>query len=71
MDKLIDQGIDICLEEFKKETNKKKIQEEILDPIIKYIGEQLWPYIMYSVMFISILLLLIFYTLYTVHKKIV
>ena len=71
MEKLIDQGIDICLEEFKKETNKKKVEEEILDPIIKYIGEQLWPYIMYSVIFISIVLLLFVYTLYTVHKKII
>ena len=68
MDKIIDQGIDICVEEFQKETNQTKVKENILDPIIKYIGEQLWPYIMYSIIFISILLLLLFYIIYRVHK---
>lgn len=70
MERIIDQGIDICVEEFQKEANRKKLEENVLDPVIKYIGEQLWPYIMYSIIFISILLLLLFYTLYTVHKKI-
>lgn len=71
MERIIDQGIDICVEEFQKEANRKKLEENLLDPVIKYIGEQLWPYIMYSIIFISILLLLLFYTLYTVHKKII
>jgi hypothetical protein len=69
MEKIIDQGIDICLEEFQKDANKKRVQENLLDPVIKYIGEQLWPYIMYSIIFISLLLLLLFYIIYIVHTK--
>ena len=69
MEKIIDQGIDICIEEFQKEQNKQKFENDILNPIIKYIGERLWPYIMYSVIFISILLLLLFYIIFIIRKN--
>jgi len=69
MERIIDQGIDICIDEFKKESNQRKVQDNILDPVIKYIGGRLWPYIMYSIIFISTLLLLLFYIIYIVHKK--
>ena len=70
MDKIIDQGIDICIEEFQKQSNKEKLESDILDPIIKYIGERLWPYIMYSIVFICCLIIILFYTIYTIHKKV-
>ena len=69
MDKIIDQGIDICIEEFQKGHNRHKLEKDILDPIIKYIGERLWPYIIYSVIFISFLLILLFYIIYMIKKK--
>lgn len=37
--------IDKCVLEFKKEHNVNKIKKEILDPSIKYIIHQLYPYI--------------------------
>lgn len=70
MDKIINQGINICIEEFQKESNKEKLEREILDPVIKYIGERLWPYIMYSIIFISSFFIFLFYTIYTMRKKI-
>ena len=70
MDKIVNQGIDICIEEFKKQDNKKTIEDNILDPIIKYIGERLWPYILYSVIFMCSLIILLFYTIYIINKKI-
>ena len=70
MDKIINQGIDICIEEFQKQSNKEKLESDILDPIIKYIGERLWPYIMYSIVFICCLIIILFYTIYTIHKKV-
>ena len=68
MDKIVDQSIDICIEEFQKEKNKKKLENDVLNPIIKYIGERLWPYIMYTIIFISSLLLLLFYIVYILRK---
>lgn len=38
--------IDKCVLEFKKEHNVNKIKKEILDPSIKYIIDQLYPYIL-------------------------
>lgn len=70
MDKLINQGIDLCIEEFQKQSNKDKLESDVLDPIIKYIGERLWPYIMCSIVFICCLILLLFYIIYTIHKKV-
>ena len=68
MDKVINQSIDICIEEFQKEKNKKKLESDVLDPIIKYIGQRLWPYIIYTIIFISSLLLVLFYIVYIVRK---
>ena len=69
MDKIINQGIDMCIEEFQKQNNKDKLESDILDPIIKYIGERLWPYIMYSIVFICCLILLLIYIIYTIHSR--
>lgn len=70
MDKIINQGIDICIEEFQKKNNRDKLEYDILDPIVKYIGERLWPYIMYSIVFICCLIIILFYTIYIIHKKV-
>lgn len=60
--------IDKCVLEFKKEHNVNKIKKEILDPSIKYIIDQLYPYILATctifvltfLMAVAILILLIF-----------
>ena len=70
MDKIINQGIDLCIEELQKQSNKQKLESDVLDPIIKYIGERLWPYIMYSIIFLCSLILILFYIIYTIHKKV-
>ena len=69
MESLIDQGIDICKEEFHKEKNKEKLESEILNPIIRYIGNKLWPYILCLLIFTLFLLIILIYIIYIVHKK--
>lgn len=69
MDTIVNQCIDLCIEEFNKNENKEKLENEILDPVIKYIGNRLWPYILYLMIFIFILLTLLVYILYIVRKK--
>ena len=50
--------IDIFAKEFKKEENQKKIRTEMIDPIIMYSFERLYPYIAgASVIFIMTFLL--------------
>jgi hypothetical protein len=69
MENVVNQTIEICIEEFQKDHNKRKLEENILDPVIKYISERLWPFIMYSIIFISLLLLLLFYIIYIIRKS--
>jgi len=54
------QVIDIFAKEFKKDENQKKIRTEMIDPIIRYTFERLYPYIAgASVIFILTFLLAI------------
>ena len=69
MESIIDQGIEICKEEFNKDKNKKVMEEDILDPIIKYIGNKLWPYIMYLLIFTIFILIILCYIIYIVNKR--
>lgn len=70
MDTIINQSIEICKDEFKKEKNQKILEEDILNPIIKYIGNRLWPYILYLLLFTLSLLIILFYIIYIVNKKV-
>ena len=69
MDDIFSQGIEICKEELNKENNKQYIEIEILDPLIKYIGNKLWPYILYLLIFTLFLLVILAYIIYIVNKK--
>jgi len=52
--------IDIFAKEFKKDENQKKIKREMIDPIIMYTFDRLYPYIAAaSVIFILTFLLAI------------
>lgn len=55
--KLVDQMIDICREKVESDDFK----QEVLNPIVCYIGKQLWPYIAFAIFaYVSIMMLLIF-----------
>jgi hypothetical protein len=55
-DKIIQSFIEECL----KDKNKQILNKELLDPIIAYVGKQLIPYIVFSVVIISIIISLMF-----------
>jgi hypothetical protein len=46
MDKLCKQATNMFIEEIKKEDVQCKIQDDILNPVVKYVGERLYPYIL-------------------------
>ena len=70
IDKITRDFIDKMVIEVKKENNRKKIKEEILNPILDEFSEKIYPYInilfmMYSINLILIIIILIL----TVFKK--
>ena len=57
---LISDSINLCIIEFKKDKNRKKIEDEILSPVIEFILEKIKPYILgMSIFLVTIILLII------------
>lgn len=61
---LTKEAIEICINEYNKKENKQKIEKEILDPIVNYIGQQLWPYVISVSVLLFLVFILIFYIAY-------
>lgn len=74
MDKICKQAKEMIYNEIKKEENQTKLKKEVLDPIVKYIGERLYPYILLASAVLCIFAIIILYTLFLIyrinHKKI-
>jgi len=56
----------IC--ELDKDENKLLINDKILDPAVKYIGKQLYPYVLTLTIIMAMLMLLMLYFFKTLHK---
>lgn len=68
MDEIASQSIDMCISEFEKEQNQVKLKKHILNPIIKYIGKEIWPYIIITTVLLVFLFILLIVILYYIIK---
>ena len=68
MDKICSQAKEIIYNEIKKEENQTKLQTDVLDPIVKYIGERLYPYILLASTVLCVFALIIMYTLFLIYR---
>jgi len=66
INKLLKEVIDLAIIELKKAKNKKKLEEELLSPVIEYILEKIKPYILFTCIFLITIILLILSILYVV-----
>jgi len=64
INKMFKEVIDICVCEFNKEDNRKKIEDNILEPVIEYILDKIKPYILITSIFLITIILLILCILY-------
>ena len=64
--KLIKEIVDTCICEAKKDKNRKKIEEDVLAPLIDYILEKIKPYVIGTSIFFITLILLIISILYLI-----
>jgi hypothetical protein len=69
MDKLISQCFEKLLTEFNKEETKCKLETDVLDYIVKYIGDKLWPYIMFLIVLVTIIIVLMTYFAYKINSS--
>lgn len=68
MDEICGQTIDILIDEFEKPENQKKIKSHILNPIIKYMGNEIWPYVLISSLFFVILIVVLLIIIFLLNK---
>ena len=68
MEKLRTQATNMFIEEIKKEEVQCKIQDDILNPVVKYVGERLYPYILGATLLLSFFTLVLMYTSYLIFK---
>ena len=68
MDEICSQTIDILINEFEKDENQQKLKKKVLNPIIKYIGKEIWPYFMISSIFLITLIVILIVITYTLIR---
>lgn len=67
--KITNEIIQIVLEECKKDENKQQIKTYIIDPLICYILDRLYPYIFLTATVFILILLLVIASLFFIIKK--
>jgi hypothetical protein len=58
IEKISSQFVNLCIEECKKEDNKKVIKDTVLDPLIMHILSQLQPFVVASIIYFTTTLIL-------------
>lgn len=66
MESICSQILEIVQKEL--ENDEKQIKEKVLDPVVKYVGKHLMPYVLFTVAFATILLVLLIYLTFVTHK---
>lgn len=69
MDKLCRQAAERFIRELKKEENMDQIENDILNPVIRYIGNRLYPYVVAVSVMLCITLLLLSYILICIRGQ--
>jgi hypothetical protein len=69
MDKFCKQTVNKIIDEAKRKENMCIIENEILDPIIKYIGQRLYPYILFISVLLFVTFLILVYVMYSIHYQ--
>lgn len=64
MDKLYKQAAERMIQELSNEQNRCVIEKDVLDPMVKYIGHQLYPYVISASIVLIVVLALLLYLAY-------
>ena len=57
MEQIINQVLCACVTELKKPETDDMLKRDMIDPIVDYIGQRIWPYVLFAgVMFVLLIL---------------
>lgn len=55
MEQIINQLFCACVDELKKPETDEMLKRDLVDPIVNYIGQRIWPYVLFaSVLFVML-----------------
>jgi hypothetical protein len=69
MDKVINQVLYACLDEIKKPATNELLKNDFMNPIVAYIGQQIWPYIIVTSILFIIMCVVLFAIMYIIYKQ--
>jgi len=59
-----------CIDTINKDENQEKLKTNVIDPLVKYMGKQIWPYVLFtSILFTTITIILCICTLQIIKVK--
>ena len=64
MDTICRQAAEKFVDELKKDCTKSTIEKEVLDPMVKYIGNRLYPYVISATIVLCIMFMILLYLIY-------
>lgn len=69
MNNIFNQALRVCIEEIKKPDTNQVLKRELMNPIVTYIGQQIWPYVMVTCIFFTILCVVMVFVVFIICKK--
>lgn len=69
MEQIINQLICVCVSELKKDDNQNMLKSDIINPIVDYIGKQIWPYVLFACSLFMVLWVVIVVSLYYIYQS--
>lgn len=69
MEQIVTQLINACACEFKKEENQSIVKHDFINPLVHYIGKQIWPYVLFASILFVIIFTAIFACLFMLYMK--
>ena len=59
-----------CIDTINKDDNYEKMKTNVIDPLVRYMGKQIWPYVLFaSILFTTITIILSICTLQIIRLK--
>ena len=68
MTKIVNQILDKLINTVNDKYYKSKLETELLDPIVSYIGKKLYPVIITITVFLLLMILTMLYTIYMIKR---
>lgn len=68
MTKFVNQILDKLINTINDKYYKSKLETELLDPIVSYIGKKLYPVIITMTIFLLLIILTMLYTIYMIKR---